>query len=107
MGKNMPGMCVGTTHRWDFVFNRDWLELKHNTKVAQPTILGTLKRSSEMIQMTHDVIFSQKRQRTGRYPHMEKVLAEWSHIIEDRINMSGDLLKESARKILDRLTTLF
>ena len=34
---------------------------------------------------------------------MKEALAEWFHANQDRVNMSGDLLKESARKILDRL----
>ncbi|KAH6598031.1 hypothetical protein BASA61_002960 [Batrachochytrium salamandrivorans] len=29
-----------------------WLEKEHNTKVAQSTIPGTLKRSAELLQMT-------------------------------------------------------
>ena len=34
---------------------------------------------------------------------MEEAFAEWFHANQDRVNMSGYLLKESARKILDRL----
>jgi hypothetical protein len=80
-----------------------WLEKEHNTKVAQSTISGTLKRSAELLQMTVNVNLSQKRQRTVKYPRMEEALVEWFHANQDRVNMSGDLLKESAKKILDRL----
>jgi hypothetical protein len=80
-----------------------WLEKEHNTKVAQSTISGTLKRSTELLHMTDNVNLSQKRQRIVKYPQMEETLAEWFHANQDRVNMSGDLLKESAKKILDRL----
>ena len=80
-----------------------WLEKEHNTKVAQSTISGTLKRSAELLHMTNNINLSQKRQHTVKYPEMEEALAEWFHANQDRVNMSGDLLKESAKKILDRL----
>ena len=53
--------------------------------------------------MADNVNLSQKRQRKVKYPEMEEALAESFHANQDRVNMSGDLLKESARKILDRL----
>ncbi|KAH6574610.1 hypothetical protein BASA60_005418 [Batrachochytrium salamandrivorans] len=79
------------------------LRRKHNTKVAQSTISGTLKRSAELLQMTDNVNLSQKRHRTVTYPQMEEALAEWYHANQGCVNMSGDLLKKSAKKILDRL----
>ena len=82
---------------------RAWLLEKHNTKVADSTISATLKRSAQLLKMADNVNLSQKRQRKVKYPEMEEALAEWFHANQDRVNMSGDLLKESARKILDRL----
>ena len=80
---------------------RAWLLEKHNTKVADSTISATLKRSAHMLKMAYNVNLSQKRQRKVKYPKMEE--AEWFHANQDRVNMSGDLLKESARRILGRL----
>ena len=37
---------------------------------------------------------NKKRQRTVKHPEMEEAYAEWLHANQDRVNMSGDLLRE-------------
>ena len=82
---------------------RAWLLEKHITKVAQSTISATLKRSAQVLKMADNFNLSQKRQGKVKYPEMEEALAEWFDANQDCVNMCGDLLKESAKKILDRL----
>ena len=80
-----------------------WLEKERNKKVTQSTISGNLTRSAELLQMADNANLSKKRQRTLKYPLMKEALAEWFHVDQDRVKMSGDLLKERSKKILAHL----
>ncbi len=44
-----------------------------------------------------------KRQGTVKYPEMESALVKWFQANQERANVSGELVKESATKILDWL----
>jgi len=80
-----------------------WLKSKHNINVSQPTISQTLKRSSELLRRDEDPNIQSKCQRTVKFPTMEETLTEWILANQERIPISGDLIKENATKILDRL----
>jgi hypothetical protein len=80
-----------------------WLKNTHNLTVSQGTISNTLKRSTELLSKTNDQNLGAKRQRTVKYPQMESALFEWFTANQERVNMSGDLIKEHAEIILNRL----
>ncbi len=80
-----------------------WLKLEHNIDVNQPTISQTLKCSAELLKRDEDPNIQSKRQRTIKFLAMEETLAEWILANQERIPISGDLIKENAAKILDRL----
>jgi hypothetical protein len=80
-----------------------WLEDTHQLKVNQATMSGTLKRSAELLAKATTSNLSSKRQKTVKFPVMEAALAEWFLANQEHINLSGDLIRESAMKIIDRL----
>ncbi len=81
-----------------------WLEDNHSIKVSQATISTTLKRSAEILaKSNNETNLNAKRQRTVRYPEMESTLVKWFRANQERANVSGELIRESATKILDRL----
>lgn len=80
-----------------------WLEDTHQLKVSQATVLGTLKRSAELLAKATTSNLSSKGQKMVKFPVMEAVLAEWFLANQEHVNLSGDLIHESATKILDRL----
>ncbi len=81
-----------------------WLEDNHSIKVSQATISTTLKRSAEILaKSNNETNLNAKRQRTVRYPEMESVLIKWFWANQEQANMSGELVRQSATKILDRL----
>jgi hypothetical protein len=81
-----------------------WLEDNHSIKVSQATISTTLKWSAEIITKSdNETNLNAKRQWTVRYPEMESTLVKWSRANQERANVSGELVRESATKILDRL----
>ncbi len=80
-----------------------WLEDNHNIKVSQATIFTTLKRSAEILAKSdNETNLNAKRLRTVRYPKMESALVKWFRANQERANVSGELVRESATKILDR-----
>jgi hypothetical protein len=80
-----------------------WLKSEPNINISQPTISQTLKRSAELLRRDEDPNIQSKRQRTVKFPAMEETLTEWILANQKRILISGDLIKENAAKILDRL----
>jgi hypothetical protein len=81
-----------------------WLEDNHNIKVSQATISTTLKWPAEILaKSNNETNFNAKRQWTVRYSEMESVLVKWFRANQERANVSGELVRESATKILDRL----
>jgi hypothetical protein len=81
-----------------------WLENNHSIKVSQATISTTLKRSAKiLVKSNNETNLNAKRQRTIRYQEMEFALVKWFQANQERANVSGELVKESATKILDRL----
>jgi hypothetical protein len=46
---------------------------------------------------------SSKRQKTLKFPVMEVALAKWFLANQEHVNLSRDLIHESAMKIIDRL----
>jgi len=81
-----------------------WLKNNHNIKVSQATISITLKWSAKILaKSNNETKLNAKRQRTVRYPEMESVLVKWFRANQERANVSGELVRESARKILDQL----
>ncbi len=81
-----------------------WLEDNHNIKVSQATISTTLKRSAEILAKSdNETNLNAKHQRTVRYLEMEFALVKWFRANQEWANVSGELVRESATKILDRL----
>ncbi len=81
-----------------------WLEDNHNIKISQATISTTLKRSAEILAKSdNENNFNTKRQRTVEYPEMESALVKWFRANQEWANVSGELIRKSATKILDRL----
>jgi len=81
-----------------------WFEDNHNIKVSQATISTTLKWSAEILAKSdNETNLNAKRQRIVRYPKMECALVKWFRANQERANVSGELVRESATKILDRL----
>ncbi len=80
-----------------------WLEDIHQLKVSQATVLGTFKRSAELLAKATTSNISSKRQKMVKFPVMEAALAEWFLANQEHVNLSGDLIRESAMKIIDRL----
>jgi hypothetical protein len=81
-----------------------WLEDNHSIKVNQATISTTLKWSAEILAKSdNETNLNAKRQRTVRYPEMESALVKWFRANHEWENVSGELVRESAMKILDRL----
>ncbi len=62
-----------------------------------------MKRLAELLKRDEDPNIQSKHQRTVKFPAMEETLAEWILANQKRIPISGDLIKENAAKILDRL----
>jgi hypothetical protein len=80
-----------------------WLEDTHQLKVNQATMLGTLKRSVELLAKATTSNLSSKCQKTVKFLVMEVALAEWFLANQEHVNLSGDLIRESAMKITDRM----
>jgi len=66
-------------------------------------VSGTFKQSAELLTKATTSNFSSKRQKTMKFPVMEAALAEWFLANQEHVNLSGDLICESAMKIIDRL----
>jgi hypothetical protein len=81
-----------------------WLKDNHSIKVSQATISTTLKQSAKILAKSdNETNLNAKRQRTVRYPEMESTLVKWFWANQERANVSGELVRKSATKILDRL----
>jgi hypothetical protein len=80
-----------------------WLEDTHQLKVSQATVSGTLKRSTELFTKATTSNLSSKCQKTVKFPVMEAALVEWFLANQEHVNLSGDLIRESVMKIIDRL----
>ncbi len=81
-----------------------WLEDNHSIKVSQATISTTLKRSAEILAKSDNgTNLNAKRQRTVMYLEMEFAMVKWFRANQERANVSGELVRESVTKILDRL----
>jgi hypothetical protein len=81
-----------------------WLENNHNIKVSQATISTTLKRSAKILaKSNNETNLNAKRQRTVKYPEMESTLVKWFRANQEQANVSGELVRNNATKILDRL----
>jgi len=81
-----------------------WFKDNHSIKVSQATISTTLKWSTEILaKSNNETNFNAKRQRTVRYPKMESALVKWFWANQEWANVSGELVRESVTKILDRL----
>ncbi len=81
-----------------------WLEDNYSIKVSQATISTTLKRSAKILAKSdNETNLNAKRQWTVRYPEMESALVKWFRANQEQANVSGELVRESATKILDRL----
>jgi hypothetical protein len=66
-------------------------------------VSGTLKRSAELLAKATTSNLNSKRQKTVKFPVMEAALAEWFLANHEHVNLNGDLIRESAMKIIDRL----
>ncbi len=64
---------------------------------------GTLKRSAELLAKATTSNLSSKHQKTVKFPVMEAALAEWFLANQEHVNLSVDLICDSAMKIIDRL----
>jgi hypothetical protein len=66
-------------------------------------VSDTLKWSAELLTKATTSNLNSKRQKTVKFPVMEAALAEWFLANQEHVNLSGDLIRESAMKIIDRL----
>ncbi len=80
-----------------------WLEDTHQLKVSQATVSSTLKRSAELLAKATTSNLSSKHQKMVKFPVMEAALVEWFLANQEHVNLSGDLIRESTMKIIDRL----
>jgi hypothetical protein len=80
-----------------------WLEDTHQLKVSQATVSGTLKRSAKLLAKATTSNLNSKRQKTVKFPIMEAALTEWFLVNQEHVNLSGDLIRENAMKIIDHL----
>jgi hypothetical protein len=81
-----------------------WFEDNHTIKVCQATISTTLKRSAKILAKSdNETNFNAKRQQIVRYSEMESALVKWFRANQEWANVSDELVRESATKILDRL----
>ncbi len=80
-----------------------WLKSEHNIDVSQPMISQTLKCSAKLFRRDEDPNIQSKREWIVKFPTMEETLIEWILANQERIPIFGDLIKENAAKILDRL----
>ena len=76
-----------------------WLETEHDIKITQATVSNTLKRTAESLNSTGPNR-NVRRHREVKYPVVEESLYEWFLLNQERINMSGDILKEKAANLL-------
>ncbi len=81
-----------------------WLENNHSIKVTQATISTTLKRSAEILAKSdNETNLNAECQWIVKYPEMESALVKWFRANQEWANVNGELVRESATKILDRL----
>ncbi len=81
-----------------------WLEDNHSIKVSQATISTRLKWSVEILAKSdNETNLNAKHQQTIRYAEMESALVKWFQANQERANVNGELVRESAMKILDQL----
>ena len=81
----------------------NWLQDNYQLRVSQATVYNTVKRKADLLRLSEGSNMSAKRQRAVKYPLMESALLAWFTAHQDRINFSGDLVREHAERILDRL----
>lgn len=80
-----------------------WLPETHCLKITQATITSTLKRKAILVKIPENSILNVKRQRAAKYPMMETALIEWFNGHQARVNLSDNLVRETAERILDCL----
>lgn len=80
-----------------------WVEKSFNLKVSQATISNTLKRSAEFLSSDFEKGGSSKRQKSAKYPDLEKVVYEWFLQHQERVNITGELILEKANEALKLL----
>lgn len=82
---------------------KQWLKQTHGLDISQSCISKTLKRSCYILGAINANNLSSKRNKTVKYPLMEEALIEWFRTYQDRVNMSGDLLKEKGAVFLKQI----
>jgi hypothetical protein len=80
-----------------------WLEDTHQLKVNQATVSSTLKWSMKLLTKATTSNLSSKCQKTVKFLIMEAALTKWFLANREHVNLSEDLIRESAMKIIDRL----
>jgi hypothetical protein len=76
-----------------------WFENNHSIKVNQAAIFTTLKWSAEILaKPDNETNLNAKRQWIVRYLEMESTLVKWFRANQEWANVSGELVKESARR---------
>ena len=67
-------------------------------KVSQGTISNTLKRSNDYLSTEIEKGRAEiKRHKPAKYPDMEKVVYEWFLQLQERVNITGELILLKAR----------
>ncbi|CAK8567218.1 unnamed protein product [Lathyrus sativus] len=76
-----------------------WLEEKFQLKVSQGTISNTLKRSDDYLSAEIEKEKVEiKRHKPAKYPDMEKVVYEWFLQHQERVNITGELILQKAKR---------
>src|ERR1041384_8230072 len=79
-----------------------WVKQKFDLNISQPTISNTLKRSAEFL--SNEMKNSDaKRHKPAKYPELENVLYEWFLQMQEKVNMSGEIIQEKAKDLFVKM----
>ncbi len=79
-----------------------WVKQKFDLSISQPTISNTLKRSAEFL--SNEMKNSDaKRHKQAKYPELENVLYEWFLQMQEKVNMSGEIIQEKAKSLFVKM----
>lgn len=80
---------------------KTWFEGQFERKITQPTISESL--STKYSYLDSSTGSYRQRRRAAKWPELETSLFKWQQELEQRVAISGDLLKEQARIFWQRL----
>ena len=77
----------------------EWVKYIHGLDITQATVSNTLAKSAIYLGDESTVDSATKSHRKVKYPLMERALLAWVHANEESVDMTGDLIREKARKL--------